>query len=116
VVHPQVVQNQVDLAPGAAHLSLDEVDQNASAHALARLGHRHPVAQRPLDRAQRLGGHHDAHRLDVLDGLFRELGHVLCFQILFISRPSGLDANHRPLDDEERRAAHRRPHALVMLD
>jgi hypothetical protein len=29
-----------------------------------------------------------------------------CFGILFISRPSGLDATHRPLEDEKRRAAH----------
>lgn len=29
-----------------------------------------------------------------------------CFGIFFISRPSGLDANHRPLEDEKRRAAH----------
>jgi hypothetical protein len=51
--------------------------------------------------APTFGGHHDAHRLGVLDGLFRKLGRVPCFQILFISRPSGLDANHRPLDDED---------------
>ena len=30
-----------------------------------------------------------------------------CFGIFFISRPSCLDANHRPLEDEKRRAAHR---------
>jgi hypothetical protein len=28
VVHPQVVQDQVDLAPGAAHQSLEELDQD----------------------------------------------------------------------------------------
>src|SRR5690606_41800767 len=30
-----------------------------------------------------------------------------CFGIFFTSLPSGLDANHRPLEDEKRRAAHR---------
>jgi hypothetical protein len=29
-----------------------------------------------------------------------------CFGIFFTSRPSGLDANHRLLEDEKRRAAH----------
>jgi hypothetical protein len=29
-----------------------------------------------------------------------------CFGIFFTSRPSSLDANHRPLEDEKRRAAH----------
>ena len=28
-----------------------------------------------------------------------------CFGIFFTSRPSGLDTNHRPLEDEKRRAA-----------
>jgi hypothetical protein len=28
-----------------------------------------------------------------------------CFGIFFTSRPSSLDANHRPLEDEKRRAA-----------
>jgi hypothetical protein len=28
-----------------------------------------------------------------------------CFGIFFTSLPSGLDANHRPLEDEKRRAA-----------
>ena len=28
-----------------------------------------------------------------------------CFSIFFTLRPSGLDANHRPLEDEKRRAA-----------
>jgi hypothetical protein len=31
-----------------------------------------------------------------------------CFGIFFTSLPSGLDPNHRPLEDEKRLAAHQR--------
>jgi hypothetical protein len=42
----------------------------------------HPVAQRPFNQAKLLGGHHNAHRLRMLDGLFLELGRVLLLRYL----------------------------------
>ena len=38
-----------------------------------------------------------------------------CFGILFTFRPSGINANHRPLEDEKRRAAHLNAHLRPVL-
>lgn len=76
-LQPRVLRAQ----PGQLHL-LGRHRLGAGCRQLAGGRRLDPVTQRLLDQPQFPGGHHDAHCLGVLDGLFLELGRVLLFRYL----------------------------------
>lgn len=86
-------------APRQVHL-LGRDRLGARTREIARFGRHRPLAQRLFHLAAFLGGHDESHTAALNSAVYWG------FAIFFTSRPSGLEAVHRPLEAEERWAAH----------
>ena len=88
--------------PGQLHL-LGRHGLGASPYELASISRLHPVAQRLLDQAQFPDATPMPMAWACLTACSLNSAVYSCFGIFFTSLPSGLDTNHRPLEDENGR-------------